>query len=83
MNWSAFSRDGRLVYFERDQNPKVLMRLRVGNRAVDEVVDLHNFNRAGTSRGFWFGLTPDDSPLLLHNIGTEEVYALDWKQPGS
>ncbi len=82
LNRSAWSRDGRFAYFERDKDPKALMRVRVSNRAVEEVVDIENFNLAGTGGGFWFGLTPDDSPLMVHNTGTEEIYALDWKQPG-
>jgi hypothetical protein len=24
-------------------------------------------------------LAPDDSPLLLRNVGTQDVYALDWE----
>jgi hypothetical protein len=31
--------------------------------------------------GGWTGLTPDDSPLLLRNVGSEEIYALDWEAP--
>jgi eukaryotic-like serine/threonine-protein kinase len=81
LNWSVWSRDGRFVYFTRDKDPKALMRVRLSNRSVEEVVDLTNVNLAGTGGGFWFGLTPDGSPLMLHNTGTEEIYALDWKQP--
>ncbi len=82
LNWSLWSRDGRFVYFEREK-AKALMRVRLSNRAVEEVVNFNNFKRVGTGGGFWFGLTPDDAPLMLHNTGTEEIYALDWKQPGS
>ena len=59
------------------------MRVRVSSRAVEEVVDLANFTRTGTAGGYWFSLTPDGAPLLLHNTGTEEIYTLDWKKPGS
>ncbi len=83
LNWSLWSHDGRFVYFEREKDPQALMRVRLSDRAVEEVVNLKNFNRVGTSGGFWFGLTPDDSPLMLHNTGTEEIYAMNWKQPGS
>ncbi|MDQ6759203.1 MAG: hypothetical protein M3Z32_04960, partial [Acidobacteriota bacterium] len=79
LNWSLWSRDSRSVYFMRE-NPAALMRVRLSDRAVDEVVDLTKFNSAGI--GF-FSLTPDDAPLMLHNTGTEEIYALDWKPPGS
>jgi len=29
----------------------------------------------------WTGVTPDGSPLVLRNIGTQEIYALDWEAP--
>jgi hypothetical protein len=41
---------------------------------------LKNFRQAGAS-GSWLGLAPDDSPLLLRDTGTEEIYALDWEAP--
>ena len=36
--------------------------------------------RAG-NLGTWIGLAPDDSPLMLRDTGTAEVYALDWEAP--
>jgi hypothetical protein len=29
----------------------------------------------------WSGLMPDGSPLLMRDMGTEEVYALDFEAP--
>jgi hypothetical protein len=32
--------------------------------------------------GYWTAsltLTPDDSPLLLRNNGTQDIYSLDWE----
>jgi len=26
-------------------------------------------------------LAPDDSPLVLRDIGTQEIYAFDWQAP--
>jgi hypothetical protein len=34
--------------------------------------------------GYWgpaLSLGPDDSPLLLRDAGTYDVYALDWEEP--
>lgn len=31
--------------------------------------------------GPWTGLALGDSPLALRDIGTEEIYALDWEAP--
>jgi hypothetical protein len=83
LNWSVWLRNGRFVYFERDKDPKFLMRVRVSDRAMEEVVGLTSFNPGGTSGGFWFGLMVYGYPLILHSTGTAEIYILDWKQPGS
>jgi hypothetical protein len=31
--------------------------------------------------GQWLGLAPDDSLLVLRDVGTHEIYALDWDAP--
>jgi hypothetical protein len=38
-----------------------------------------NIRRAGTYQ--WTGLAPDDSPLLLRDVGTEEIYGLELQVP--
>jgi hypothetical protein len=55
--------------------------VRLADRKLERVVSLKGFRRAmGTNGvGFWSGLTPDDSPLVMRNIGSQEVYALDWE----
>jgi eukaryotic-like serine/threonine-protein kinase len=74
-NWSA---DGKYIYFLRvPENPAVL-RVRISNRKVEKVADLKGLPITGYW-GFSLALTPDDSPLLLRNIGTQDVYSLDWK----
>jgi hypothetical protein len=30
---------------------------------------------------FWLGLTPDDSPLLLEDAGTQEIARMGWTAP--
>ena len=42
--------------------------------------DLKNFRQTGYY-GSWLGMAPDDSPLLLRDTGTQEIYALDWEAP--
>jgi hypothetical protein len=44
------------------------------------VVDLKNFISVG-SYGTSLALTSDDSPLLLRDAGTQDVYAFDWEAP--
>jgi Tol biopolymer transport system component/predicted Ser/Thr protein kinase len=76
-NWSA---DGQYIYlFHGPDNPAVL-RLRVRDRKVERVADLKGLPITGRY-GFWLGLAPDDSPLLLHDAGSQDIYALDWNAP--
>ncbi len=76
-NWS---KSGEYVYFIREENQSSVMRVRIRDRKMERVVDLKNFRQAGYY-GLWLGLAPDDSPLLLRDTGTEEIYALDWQAP--
>jgi hypothetical protein len=76
-NWSA---NGAYMYFLRVlENPAVL-RVRISDRKVDVVADLKGFSTAGYW-GISLALTPDDSPLLHRNLGTQDVCALDWEAP--
>jgi Tol biopolymer transport system component len=76
----SWSKDGRYIYFLRVPNDSAVLRVRISDRKVEQVVDLKNFRMAGYF-GFWLGLAPDDSPLLLRDAGTQEIYALDWEAP--
>ncbi len=81
LNWLNWSRDGRDVYFEEHGTQHAVMRVALANHKIEEVVSLQNVKRTGVNGSFWFGLTPDDSPLVLRDIGTQEIYALDWRAP--
>jgi hypothetical protein len=39
------------------------------------VADLKDFHFTGIF-GFWLGLEPTDAPLLLRDVGTQNIYAL-------
>jgi Tol biopolymer transport system component len=81
LNWLNWSRDGRYVYFEQHGAQHAVMRVALANHKIEEVASLQNVKRTGINGSFWFGLTPDDSPLVLRDIGTQEIYALDWHAP--
>jgi hypothetical protein len=83
MNYIGWSRDGRYVYFD---NPYVsdpaIFRVGISARRLERVVSLKDLRReSGRWSGAWFGLAPDDSPLLLRSAGSQEIYALDWEAP--
>jgi eukaryotic-like serine/threonine-protein kinase len=76
-NWSA---DGKYLYFLGRVPNRAVLRVGILDRRVELVADLDNL----PTTGYWstsFTLTPDDSPLLLRNLGTQDVYALDWEAP--
>jgi serine/threonine protein kinase/Tol biopolymer transport system component len=76
-NWS---KTGDYVYFLHGEDQPAVMRMRIRDRRLERVADLKNFRQTGYY-DTWLGLAPDDSPLLLRDTGTQEIYALDWQAP--
>jgi Tol biopolymer transport system component/DNA-binding winged helix-turn-helix (wHTH) protein len=76
MNWSA---DGRYLYFLRRGSDPAVLRIRIADGTIEQVTDLQEVRQTGFRSGFWMGLTPDDSPLILQDVGTQEIYSLDLK----
>ena len=72
-NWS---KNSDYVYFLQQDQPSV-MRVHIADKRIERVADLRNLRLTGYW-GIWLGLAPDDSPLLLRDTGSQDVYALDW-----
>jgi Tol biopolymer transport system component len=75
-----WSKTGEYIYFLHQQKQMSVMRVRLRDRKLERVTDLRNFRQTG-NYGYWLGLAPNDSPLLLRDVGTQEIYALDWQAP--
>ena len=73
-SWSA---DGKSIYFLQAPGKMEVRRIRLSDRRLEVVADLKNLTITGYY-GIWLGLAPDDSPLLLRDAGTQDIYALDW-----
>jgi Tol biopolymer transport system component/DNA-binding winged helix-turn-helix (wHTH) protein len=73
-NWSA---NGRSVFYTRRGAQPAVLRVTITDRKVEEIVSLKDLRQTGFRSAIWTGLTPDDSPLFLRDIGTQEIYALD------
>lgn len=78
VNWSA---DGRSVFYVRRGAEPALLRIGIADRKVEQIVSLKDLRQTGFRRAIWSGLRPDDSPLFLRDIGTQEIYALDLRAP--
>jgi dipeptidyl aminopeptidase/acylaminoacyl peptidase len=80
--WSHWSRDGKYIYFSSlFQKDPALFRLRVEDRKVELLASLKDLRLGAGFYGVWTGLTADDSPLVLRDVGTQDIYALEWKAP--
>ena len=78
MNWS---KDGNsLLVLGRFETGEAVLKVRLSDGKVEQIVDLKNFVFAGRY-GDSLALTPDDSPLMLRDAGTYDVYSLDWQEP--
>ena len=79
LNWSA---DGKFLYFDSGSgSDPAVSRLRLADRALERVASLKDFRRVIFALYPWSGITPDGSPLLMRDIGSQEVYALDFETP--
>jgi Tol biopolymer transport system component len=78
--WLNWSKDGESIYTLDFTGEGAVVRIRISNHAKEQVVDLKDFVTTGQYGGS-LALTPDDSPLLLRDSGTQDVYALDWNAP--
>ncbi|PYV32393.1 MAG: hypothetical protein DMG22_13530 [Acidobacteria bacterium] len=78
-NWS---RDGRYLYFDGDVgNEEGYFRLQISDRKLERIFSLKGFQQAGGAFGYWSGLAPDESPLLVRDASIQEIYALDVAWP--
>jgi Tol biopolymer transport system component len=71
----TWSRDGKLLYVLNKTGPYAIYRVPASGGPSDRLIDLTGFQPTGTF-GFWFGLDPNDNPLLLRHSGTSDIYAL-------
>jgi hypothetical protein len=79
-----WSRRGDFAYFEAtsEESGAVLMRMRIADRKVEQVMDFRDIRRPLVQlSAAWTGLTDDDSPLVQRDVGTQEVYDLEWRVP--
>jgi serine/threonine protein kinase/Tol biopolymer transport system component len=82
IGFPQWSTDSKYVYFDSGFSAEPLIsRIRVADHKLEEVASFKGFRRVITPWISWSGLTPDGSPLLIRDTGTQEVYALDFEAP--
>jgi Tol biopolymer transport system component len=83
MNFPRWSHDSRSIYVQdsdlagvvRSTSPGIYRVPLTGGRA-EKIVDLKGFRGTGSLSVGWSGIDPDDTPVLLRNVGTYDIYAL-------
>ena len=80
VGYPSWSRDSKYIYFDSFPGPdRAFYRVRISDHRVEKIVSLKNLGLAGAWG--WTGLAPDDSSLVLRDVGIDEIYALDWQAP--
>jgi Tol biopolymer transport system component/DNA-binding winged helix-turn-helix (wHTH) protein len=76
-----WSRDSRFIYFLQPRgDDQGVYRVSVKAGEAERVVGLKNWLSTGWFGGLWTGLDPTDAPLLLRDIGSNDIYALTLEQ---
>lgn len=70
-----WSRDGQYIYFRRVRGDPGVFRISIKGGEAEKIVGLRHWHDAGWY-GRYMGLDPTDAPLLLRDIGSDDIYAL-------
>jgi Tol biopolymer transport system component len=78
----AWSSDSKFAYLIREQQtqPVDLVRISVPDGRIERVLDLRDVTLGGYWPD-WVSLLPDDSPLIMLDKSTQEIYRLDLLYP--
>jgi serine/threonine protein kinase/Tol biopolymer transport system component len=76
--WPVWSPDGEYIYFYTAKRGDAWQRFRLRDRNVEPVVSLKKIPVADDT---WFVPGPNNTLVTTRDIGTKEIYALDWEAP--
>ena len=80
MGWVNWAHDGQSIYVLDFTGVGAVLNIRINDKKLTRVADLKNLIITGHFGG-GLSISPDDSPLLLRDTGTQDVFALDWQAP--
>jgi Tol biopolymer transport system component len=75
VEFPSFSRDSRYVYFLRPGRDQGAFRIPVTGGKEEHVIDMTKWHIIGYL-GYSMSLDPTDAPLVLRDIGSDDIYAL-------
>jgi serine/threonine protein kinase/Tol biopolymer transport system component len=79
-SWPNWSHDGAYLYYLQGTTSPAVMRLHVSDRKIERVVSLEDVHLAGFY-GVSLTLSPDDEPIMTHDLGSVEIFVLDLQAP--
>ncbi len=79
VGFPSWSSDSKYIYFDSQGEDRAFYRVRISDHRLERLISLKNLRLAGAYG--WTGLAQDDSPLVLRDVGAQEIYALDWEAP--
>lgn len=75
VQFPSFSRDGKFIYFLRCGKGQGVFRIPVRGGKEEPVADMSGWHLTGYV-GCSMSLDPTDAPLVLRDMGTDDIYAL-------
>jgi Tol biopolymer transport system component len=83
IGWPQWTSDSKYVYFTdlSSRHTPVFYRIRIADRKNERVATFEVPEGLTGSWSGWVSATPDGSPLLLHLLSIQEIYALDVDLP--
>jgi Tol biopolymer transport system component/predicted Ser/Thr protein kinase len=75
--YPAWTSDSRYVEYTTTYNSYACKRVKLGNTHPENLFTFKGLKVYWTELGFWSDNGPDDSRLLVRDISTPEIYALD------
>jgi Tol biopolymer transport system component/DNA-binding winged helix-turn-helix (wHTH) protein len=73
--WGVWSKNGRYIYYLNLMHEPGVYRVRVTEGTSERIVNLEGFRATGSTLS-WMSIDPDDTPMLIRDAGSNEVYAL-------
>jgi protein kinase-like protein len=78
LSYPQWSRDGKYIYF---RSSPLVLRIRISDRKIEQWTSMKDLRIAPSVFARWMGLAPDDSPMVLRDVGAQDIYALEWQKP--
>jgi eukaryotic-like serine/threonine-protein kinase len=76
MEYPGWSSDSKYIYIlRRESGGQGVYRIRASGGKEERVADLKDWHLTGYFKT-WMALDPTDSPLLLRDVGSDDIYAL-------